>query len=129
MVLTASDMPAMPAIVTPIPAWAIVDPHTRAAGREPGAGWLPSGMRNRRMRSTISAKAPAISQAAGGEGQRRQPAPEPERRDHAHDRRDHRRPPQPEQRGAERRRFQGSTGPTAIAANTGIASGSTVVWK
>ena len=121
-------MPAMPAMVTPMPAWAMRRPRRRAAGRAAGArlsrerdAEQPDALDDRR----------SCRGSARRRGRRRAPAAPcvPSAATSPTARGDQRGPPEPQQRRPRSARFQGSTGPIAIAANTGMASGNTVALK
>ena len=74
MVVCASDMPAMPAMVSPMPAWAIAPPHTDSGRPARRDRLLARGTWNRRMRWMISAKLPRISQVAAAKARAAEPA-------------------------------------------------------
>src|SRR5271165_6196013 len=129
MVLTASDIPAMPATVTPMPACATAEPHTDNGWAPNRARTVANGARNSRVRSTSSASAPAISQADAAKPSAARPACRPSAAampmsvaiSAAHH--------NFSSAGHSSARFHGSTGPSDMATNSGMASGNTVAWK
>ena len=129
IVLADSDIPAIPATVTPIPACATALPHTESGCAPARAHAADSGTRNSLMRSISSANAPAISQAEAANPAAakacRNPAsaatPTSAAKAAAHHSRT--------SAGSKSARFHGSTGPTLMAANNGTSSGTTVRWK
>ncbi len=112
-----------------MPACATAEPHTDSGCAPNRARIVASGARNSRVRSTSSASAPTISQADAAKPSAASPACSPSSAamptstaiSAAHH--------SFASAGQSSARFHGSTGPSDIAANSGIASGNTVAWK
>ncbi len=123
-----SAEPASPAIVTPMPACAMAAPSTATGKPRARRKLLATGARNSSVRSTTSAKLPRIIQVAAPNAKAgsifmpiEQKPVTSKAANPAHQ--------ACSTTGQSLARFQGSSGPTAMAANSGMASGSTVALK